>query len=121
MYNFDFLNQLISVWLFDFSVIRRLEEHNSFFPAFQEVMRKLFDILGKCIIYFHMYIFIYIFDLFFENRFSEQYCIENQILKFELSYFDAFFLVQNTYISGLPLSHYRKWAIFNGLEVLIHG
>lgn len=26
-------------------VIRRLEEHNSFFPAFQEVMRKLFDIL----------------------------------------------------------------------------
>ncbi|XP_063423324.1 centrosomal protein of 70 kDa-like isoform X1 [Mytilus trossulus] len=26
-------------------VIRRLEEHNSFFPAFQEVMRKMFDIL----------------------------------------------------------------------------
>lgn len=29
-----------------FRVIRRLEEHSDFFPAFQEIVRKLFEILG---------------------------------------------------------------------------
>lgn len=30
-----------------FRVIRRLEEHSDFFPAFQEIVRKLFEILGE--------------------------------------------------------------------------
>lgn len=30
-----------------FSVIRRLQEHQEFFPAFYEVMNKLLEILGK--------------------------------------------------------------------------
>ena len=33
------------------SVIRRLNEHKEFFPAFFEVMNKLFEILGKTIEY----------------------------------------------------------------------
>jgi len=39
-----------------FRVIRRLKEHQEFFPAFFEIMNKLFEILGILSLHMHFII-----------------------------------------------------------------